>query len=90
MAVLPPGGPAGFPYLHVPFCDTLCRFCGCNTAVLRNADARAAYAALLHEELRRVIALIGPGRRVTHLQWGRHAHHTARECNAPRDAGHTP
>ncbi|KON65629.1 oxygen-independent coproporphyrinogen-III oxidase [Komagataeibacter europaeus] len=57
-------------YLHVPFCDTLCRFCGCNTAVLRNVDARAAYAALLHEELRRIIALIGPGRRVTHLQWG--------------------
>ncbi|NVN36342.1 oxygen-independent coproporphyrinogen III oxidase [Komagataeibacter swingsii] len=57
-------------YLHVPFCDTLCRFCGCNTAVLRNADARAAYAALLHEELRRIIALIGPGRRLTHLQWG--------------------
>ncbi|GBR28872.1 coproporphyrinogen III oxidase [Komagataeibacter oboediens DSM 11826] len=57
-------------YLHVPFCDTLCRFCGCNTAVLRNADARAAYAALLHEELRRIITLIGPGRRVTHLQWG--------------------
>lgn len=57
-------------YLHVPFCDTLCRFCGCNTAVLRNADARSAYAALLHEELRRVVSLIGPGRRITHLQWG--------------------
>ncbi|MCE2565348.1 oxygen-independent coproporphyrinogen III oxidase [Komagataeibacter sp. FNDCF1] len=57
-------------YLHVPFCDTLCRFCGCNTAVLRNADARAAYGALLLEELRRVVAILGPGHSISHLQWG--------------------
>ncbi|GBQ60188.1 oxygen-independent coproporphyrinogen III oxidase [Komagataeibacter swingsii] len=69
LSSLPAGQPVSL-YLHVPFCDTLCRFCGCNTAVLRNADARAAYAALLHEELRRIITLIGPGRRLTHLQWG--------------------
>ena len=65
-----PAGDALSLYLHVPFCDTLCRFCGCNTAVLRSADARAAYAALLIEELRRVTTLIGPGHRVSHLQWG--------------------
>ncbi|PYD76349.1 oxygen-independent coproporphyrinogen III oxidase [Novacetimonas pomaceti] len=64
-----PGDPVSL-YLHVPFCDTLCRFCGCNTAVLRSADARAAYAALLIEELRRVVELIGTGHRVSHLQWG--------------------
>ncbi|GAB6967355.1 oxygen-independent coproporphyrinogen III oxidase [Komagataeibacter kakiaceti JCM 25156] len=69
LSALPASQPVSL-YLHVPFCDMLCRFCGCNTAVLRDTDARAAYAALLHEELRRVVALIGPGRRVTHLQWG--------------------
>ena len=69
LSALPATQPVSL-YLHVPFCDTLCRFCGCNTAVLRDTDARAAYAALLHEELRRILKLIGTGRRVTHLQWG--------------------
>ena len=65
-----PAGDALSLYLHVPFCDTLCRFCGCNTAVLRSADARAAYAALLIEELRRVTEQLGTGHPVSHLQWG--------------------
>ena len=47
LSALPATQPVSL-YLHVPFCDTLCRFCGCNTAVLRDTDARAAYAALLH------------------------------------------
>ncbi|MFT8711061.1 oxygen-independent coproporphyrinogen III oxidase [Komagataeibacter rhaeticus] len=69
LSALPASQPVSL-YLHVPFCDTLCRFCGCNTAVLRNADARAAYGALLLEELRRIVAIIGPQRRISHLQWG--------------------
>ncbi|NVN13378.1 oxygen-independent coproporphyrinogen III oxidase, partial [Nguyenibacter vanlangensis] len=54
--------PAGMPvslYLHVPFCDSLCLFCGCTTSVMRDAAGRAAYAALLADELRRVAALLG-------------------------------
>lgn len=65
--------PAGMPislYLHVPFCDVLCLFCGCNTSVLRDADLRAAYARLLIEELRRVAARLGPDHPVRHVQWG--------------------
>lgn len=65
--------PAGMPvslYLHVPFCDSLCLFCGCTTSVMRDAAGRAAYAALLADELRRVAALLGPGHPVRHVQWG--------------------
>ncbi|PYD63388.1 oxygen-independent coproporphyrinogen III oxidase [Gluconacetobacter entanii] len=65
-----PAGDALSLYLHVPFCDTLCRFCGCNTAVLRSADALAAYAALLIEELRRITRQLGTGHSLSHLQWG--------------------
>lgn len=57
-------------YFHVPFCDELCRFCGCNTSVMRHEDGRMAYGDLLREELRRVVALVGPQRPVKHLQFG--------------------
>nr|WP_298794990.1 oxygen-independent coproporphyrinogen III oxidase [uncultured Acetobacter sp.] len=57
-------------YFHVPFCDELCRFCGCNTSVMRHEDGRMAYGDLLREELRRIVALVGTQRRVKHLQFG--------------------
>ncbi|GAN69466.1 oxygen-independent coproporphyrinogen III oxidase [Acetobacter orleanensis] len=57
-------------YFHVPFCDELCRFCGCNTSVMRHEDGRIAYGDLLREELRRVVALVGPQRSVNHIQFG--------------------
>ncbi|MBM9402092.1 oxygen-independent coproporphyrinogen III oxidase [Gluconacetobacter azotocaptans] len=65
-----PSGTALSLYLHVPFCDALCLFCGCNTAVMRNPDGRAAYGALLIDELSRVAERLGPGRPVSHVQWG--------------------
>ncbi|MFT8541124.1 oxygen-independent coproporphyrinogen III oxidase [Acetobacter sp.] len=65
--------PADLPvslYFHVPFCDELCRFCGCNTSVMRHEDGRVAYGDLLREEMRRVVALMGEHRVVHHLQFG--------------------
>lgn len=65
--------PAGTPislYLHVPFCDVLCLFCGCNTSVVRDSGLRAAYGLLLIDELQRVAARLGPDRPVRHVQWG--------------------
>lgn len=61
-------------YLHVPFCDELCRFCGCNTSVVRQESIRSSYAALLCENLRRVSARIpqdGASRpSLSHIQFG--------------------
>lgn len=57
-------------YFHVPFCDELCRFCGCTTSVMRHEDGRVAYGDLLREEMRRVVALTGEQRVVHHLQFG--------------------
>ena len=34
-------------YLHVPFCEQLCLFCGCHTTVARHNAPRESYAALL-------------------------------------------
>ncbi|MBK1660149.1 oxygen-independent coproporphyrinogen III oxidase [Paracraurococcus ruber] len=37
-------------YLHIPFCASLCWYCGCTTAVTRNPDRIARYGAALAQE----------------------------------------
>ncbi len=50
LAELPADQPVSL-YLHIPFCDTLCWFCGCNTRVVRTRQPIAAYLRLLEQEL---------------------------------------
>ncbi|HTR16009.1 MAG TPA: oxygen-independent coproporphyrinogen III oxidase [Acetobacteraceae bacterium] len=57
-------------YLHVPFCDQLCRFCGCHTSVARNEAPLLAYAGLLQTEIERVASRLGRRRVVRHIHWG--------------------
>jgi oxygen-independent coproporphyrinogen-3 oxidase len=38
-------------YVHLPFCETLCTFCGCNTVITRNHDRAAPYVATVLSEL---------------------------------------
>jgi oxygen-independent coproporphyrinogen-3 oxidase len=56
-------------YLHVPFCKTLCHYCGCNTVAVNRYGPVQAYVDLLLIEMEMVAARTGP-RRVTHLHWG--------------------
>lgn len=56
-------------YLHVPFCSSICFYCGCTTKATRRASPVAAYAARLEREIERVAAQAG-GRPVTHIAWG--------------------
>ena len=37
-------------YVHVPFCETLCTFCGCNTLITRNHKTEEPYLKLLIKE----------------------------------------
>ncbi|HEY0283447.1 MAG TPA: oxygen-independent coproporphyrinogen III oxidase [Rhizomicrobium sp.] len=57
-------------YLHVPFCDTLCWFCGCHTKIVNHYSPLASYLELLLNEIKTVSAVIGPGHPVTHIHWG--------------------
>jgi oxygen-independent coproporphyrinogen-3 oxidase len=66
---LPAAAPLSL-YLHVPFCDRLCLYCGCNTRVVRAEGSRRAYAALLERELRMVAGYIGRRAQVGHVHWG--------------------
>ncbi len=57
-------------YLHVPFCERLCLYCGCNTTVVRREAPRRAYAETLAQEMRLVAGAIGRRMRLGHLHWG--------------------
>ncbi|MBL8671500.1 MAG: oxygen-independent coproporphyrinogen III oxidase [Alphaproteobacteria bacterium] len=69
LADLDPTQPVSL-YLHVPFCEHLCWYCGCNAQVLRRPEALSAFADRLIRELW-MVADAAPGRlKVTHLHWG--------------------
>ena len=34
-------------YVHIPFCETLCTFCGCNTTITRNHDKEKPYLDII-------------------------------------------
>ena len=38
-------------YIHIPFCETLCTFCGCNTSITKDHKREEPYLQLLLNEL---------------------------------------
>jgi oxygen-independent coproporphyrinogen-3 oxidase len=67
LAQLEPGTPLSL-YLHVPFCDTLCWFCGCHTTVVNGYAPVRSYLDYLLRELE-LIGELARGR-VVHIHWG--------------------
>jgi len=57
-------------YYHIPFCDTLCYFCGCNMIVTRNRDRVNEYLGYVKKEIDMLRTYILPDRKVTQLHWG--------------------
>lgn len=57
-------------YLHIPFCDTLCYFCGCTMLVTRNRDYIQEYIVTMKQEIERVARIINRERKVTQVAWG--------------------
>ena len=65
--------PAGLPvsiYMHVPFCQELCWYCGCHTTVARRYRPIAEYLELLLDELELVADTLGGPRPVAHVHLG--------------------
>ena len=71
LADLPPSTPISL-YVHVPFCDRLCWFCGCHTKQVLRYDPIATYLKSVHREIETVArALHGRGHVVAlHLGGG--------------------
>ena len=57
-------------YFHIPFCDTLCYFCGCNMMVTRNQKKIEQYIDYLEKEIQLLKPHIGEDRKVKQLHWG--------------------
>ena len=45
-------------YLHIPFCETLCTFCGCNTSITKNHDREEPYIQMLFKEWENYISQV--------------------------------
>jgi oxygen-independent coproporphyrinogen-3 oxidase len=57
-------------YAHIPFCDTLCYYCGCNMIATGEYSKATQYLGFLEQEMDRVAALTDPRRQVKQLHWG--------------------
>ncbi len=57
-------------YFHLPFCRTLCWYCGCHTVITKNQSRSATYVEYLDKEMRLVSRIVNPKRRVTQIHFG--------------------
>lgn len=57
-------------YFHVPFCESLCWFCGCHTKIVRRYEPVANYLDTLFAELDLVADILPARFRVRHIHWG--------------------
>jgi oxygen-independent coproporphyrinogen III oxidase len=65
-----PGDASLSLYAHMPFCDTLCWFCGCSTKITRQYAPVATYLGALLAEIALVGKLVPATARASHIHWG--------------------
>jgi oxygen-independent coproporphyrinogen-3 oxidase len=69
LAGLDPAAPLSL-YVHIPFCDSLCWFCGCHTKIVRRHQPISQYLEVLYREIDLVAEAVGARRAVCHLHFG--------------------
>jgi oxygen-independent coproporphyrinogen-3 oxidase len=57
-------------YYHLPYCDTLCFFCGCNMLITRNRDRINEYIKYVQKEIDLLRTYLLPDRKVAQHHWG--------------------
>ncbi len=57
-------------YLHVPFCRSMCWYCGCNTTISRRNEPIAEYLAALRREIGMVASHVARPLRINHIHFG--------------------
>jgi oxygen-independent coproporphyrinogen-3 oxidase len=57
-------------YVHLPFCRSLCFYCGCTKVVTRDRSKSAHYIKYLERELRHLGSLLGEQPAIRQLHWG--------------------
>ena len=57
-------------YMHLPFCQEHCSYCGCAMIATRNREVATRYLAYLEREMALLAEAVGRRRRVSQLHWG--------------------
>ncbi|MEZ5543898.1 MAG: oxygen-independent coproporphyrinogen III oxidase [Lysobacteraceae bacterium] len=73
MAAISNGDPIPLPlslYLHVPFCENPCFYCGCNRIITRDKERGSVYLTRLYREATMASALFDRDREVEQIHFG--------------------
>jgi len=57
-------------YVHIPFCEKICWYCGCNTGAANRKQRLGSYLEALHNEIALVGARLPAGTRVSRIAFG--------------------
>ena len=57
-------------YLHIPFCRSMCWYCGCNTTIARRNEPIAEYLAEMRREIDMVASHVVRPLRINHIHFG--------------------
>ena len=57
-------------YVHLPFCNTICFYCGCNKVVTRDKSRAERYLHYLGLEVAMQAAMLGEAKQVRQMHWG--------------------
>ncbi len=68
-ASLGPAAPLGL-YVHLPFCEERCTFCGCNVVITKESTRADQYIDYLIKEMDLVMPDLGERTKVGQLHWG--------------------
>ena len=57
-------------YIHLPFCESMCTFCGCNKRITKNHKVEVPYLESVIKELRLYVALFSEKPRIKQIHLG--------------------
>jgi len=57
-------------YVHIPFCESLCYYCGCNKIITQDKNKSAEYLSYLSHEMALQAEVLGERRKVDQLHFG--------------------
>jgi oxygen-independent coproporphyrinogen-3 oxidase len=57
-------------YVHMPFCEARCDFCGCNVVITRKREVAGRYLEYLHREIDLLAGHLPDRRTVSQYHWG--------------------
>lgn len=57
-------------YVHIPFCENICYYCGCNKIITKDHGRSAQYVDYLAREMAMVSDRLGQRRAVMQSHWG--------------------